>query len=96
MTVISEVLLRQSKEAAQASADEKGEVGKDAMRGRDLLTLLTRANMATDVPQNQRLSNAEVLARRLYSPLINAALISVPSSEIPTFLAAGHDTTRSI
>lgn len=31
---------------------------------RDLLTLLTRANMDPSVPENQRLSDEEILARK--------------------------------
>ncbi|KAH9937781.1 cytochrome P450 [Epithele typhae] len=33
------------------------------LRGRDLLTLLLKANMATDIPENQKLSDEDVLAR---------------------------------
>lgn len=36
---------------------------KKSVNGRDLLTLLMRANMATDIPDHQRLSDEEVLAR---------------------------------
>lgn len=42
--------------------DLKGVERKD-LQGRDLLTLLMRANMAKDVPENQRLSDKEVLDR---------------------------------
>ncbi|KAK7002345.1 cytochrome P450 [Favolaschia claudopus] len=45
--------------------------------GRDLLSLLMRANTAKDVPESQRLSEEEVLA------------------QVPTFLAAGHETTST-
>ena len=41
--------------------------GKEKYGGRggarDLLTLLLKANMATDIPDNQRLSDEDVLAR---------------------------------
>ena len=33
------------------------------VRGRDLLTLLLKANMATDIPDSQKLSDEDVLAR---------------------------------
>ncbi|KAI0075643.1 cytochrome P450 [Panus rudis PR-1116 ss-1] len=52
-------------------------VTKNDLTERDLLTLLIKANMATDVPENQKLSDEDVLA------------------QIPTFLAAGHETTSS-
>ncbi|KAI9068653.1 cytochrome P450 [Trametes sanguinea] len=42
---------------------EKDGIGRNDMRGRDLLTLLIKANMATDVPDNQRLSDEDVLAQ---------------------------------
>ncbi|KAI0933177.1 hypothetical protein AcV7_004723 [Taiwanofungus camphoratus] len=46
----------------QASQDnEKGD-GK-ALQGRDLLTLLIKANMATDLQEDQRLSDEDVLAQ---------------------------------
>lgn len=38
-------------------------VGRNDMQGRDLLTLLLKANMATDIPDSQRLSDEDVLAR---------------------------------
>ena len=33
-------------------------------KGRDLLTLLMRANMATDTPESQRMNDEEVLGRK--------------------------------
>lgn len=41
---------------------KKGEKG-NGLQGRDLLSLLIRANMSTDLPDSQRLSDKEVLAR---------------------------------
>lgn len=49
------------KKAEVIKAERTGE--KDTLHSRDLLTLLIRANMSTDIPENQRLSDAEVLAR---------------------------------
>lgn len=48
---------------------EKGQLlaSKDDLRGRDLLTLLIKANLAVDIPENQRLSDAEVLGRKCRS-----------------------------
>lgn len=54
----------------QASQDnEKGD-GK-ALQGRDLLTLLIKANMATDLQEDQRLSDEDVLARTLHASSIS-------------------------
>ncbi|RPD78482.1 cytochrome P450 [Lentinus tigrinus ALCF2SS1-7] len=45
------------------SKEKEGGVERKDMRGRDLLTLLLKANMATDIPDNQRLSDEDVLAQ---------------------------------
>lgn len=42
--------------------DKAGFEKKD-VQGRDLLTLLIKGNMATDIPESQRLTDDEVLAR---------------------------------
>ncbi|KAG6854183.1 hypothetical protein C0991_009835 [Blastosporella zonata] len=52
MTRIAEELLRESK----ASIHEKGEA-------RDLFTLLIKSNMATDIPEHQRMTEHDVLAQ---------------------------------
>ncbi|KAJ7826170.1 cytochrome P450 [Mycena olivaceomarginata] len=53
----------------------------DSIGSRDLLSLLVRANMAKDIPEAQRLSEEDVLARK--------------DTEVPTFLVAGHETTAA-
>ncbi|GJE84506.1 cytochrome P450 [Phanerochaete sordida] len=54
-------LIQQRKAAIQS---EKGRgVERKDITERDLLTLLIRANMSTDIPENQRLSDDEVLAQ---------------------------------
>jgi len=55
MFQIGNQLLRESR-AQAVRTDEKG-------GGRDLLSLLVRANMATDLPESQRMSDRDVLAR---------------------------------
>ena len=47
---------------AHADAEKRG-VKRDDLQGRDLLSLLIKANMATDIPESQRLSDEDVLAR---------------------------------
>jgi hypothetical protein len=42
---------------------KSGRVDKDSLKARDLLTILVRANMATDIPEHQRMSDTDVLAR---------------------------------
>ncbi|KAH9910538.1 cytochrome P450 [Epithele typhae] len=60
--------LIQEKKEAIAAEGKMGEAKLDGfdgpdLRGRDILTLLLKANMATDIPESQRLSDEDVLAR---------------------------------
>ncbi|KAI0743350.1 cytochrome P450 [Daedaleopsis nitida] len=43
--------------------EKAGGLGKRDVQGRDLLTILLKANMATDMPENQRMTDEEVLAQ---------------------------------
>ena len=58
------------KKAAIIASSKKGgiDLSKRDVEGRDLLTLLIKANMASDIPENQRLSDEEVIARAFTSP----------------------------
>ena len=57
-------LIQEKKRALKAHADaEKRGVKRDDLQGRDLISLLIKANMATDIPESQRLSDEYVLAR---------------------------------
>ena len=58
---IGRKLVAESK-AAVVAAEKDGE--KETSRNRDLLSLLVRANTAKDIPESQRLSDADVLARK--------------------------------
>ncbi|CDO72747.1 hypothetical protein BN946_scf184990.g30 [Trametes cinnabarina] len=57
--------LIQDKKAAilRELGNKGGNIDKKDLPGRDLLTLLIKANMAKDLPENQRLSDEEVLAQ---------------------------------
>ncbi|KZT05294.1 cytochrome P450 [Laetiporus sulphureus 93-53] len=48
--------------AAESEKDKENDDGS-SLHGRDLLTLLIKANMSTDIPESQRLSDADVLAQ---------------------------------
>lgn len=61
--------LVEEKKAEIMKATSSGEKGDDTLHSRDLLTLLIKANMATDVPESQRLSDEDVLARKCPSLL---------------------------
>jgi hypothetical protein len=69
MNRIGAQLLRESK-AAIAANDVGGMIEKHALQGRDLLSLLIRANLATDISEHQKLSDDEVLARELIDRLL--------------------------
>jgi cytochrome P450 len=67
--------------------------GKADAGGRDLLSLLVRANVSENPAQ--RLSDDEVLARTC---TLHVAQIPSPHpnrTEIPTFIIAGHETTST-
>lgn len=48
---------------SSTAADAKVKVSRANVEGRDLLSLLVRANMAHDLPAGQQLSDGDVLAR---------------------------------
>lgn len=97
MAQIGKELLTKAKTVALASATEKGEIEKNSLHGRDLLSLLVKANMATDILESQKLSDKDVIARgfHLVCLLLNAQCADMLcSTEVPTFFVAGHETTR--
>ena len=63
MQRIGKQLIAEKKAAILAEMDASNDHGKNSVRERDLLTLLLRANLADDIPENQRLTDEEVLAR---------------------------------
>jgi hypothetical protein len=93
---ISKGLLTKAKAAVLAGATEKDAIEKSRIQGRDLLSLLVKANMATDIPENQRLPDKDVLARTLRPSHVSLDIhiTDLLTQEVPTFLVAGHETTR--
>ena len=66
MRKIGMQLIAEKKAAILAEQNAEKYAGverKDMSSARDLLTLLLKANMATDIPESQRLSDEDVLAR---------------------------------
>lgn len=62
---IGRQLIAEKKASILAESREKGRgVERKDVSGRDLLTLLIKANMATDIRDSQRLTDDEVLARK--------------------------------
>ncbi|KAJ7642116.1 cytochrome P450 [Roridomyces roridus] len=69
---------------AHILSENKRQVGtfeESSSTGRDLLSLLVRANTAKEISPKQKLTDEDVLTRNL--------------AEVPTFLVAGHETTSS-
>ena len=75
MTRIGKELLSGAKAAARASETEKGEIEENNLHGRDLLSLLVKANMATDIPESQKMSDEDVLARE-FTPFCGPSIKS--------------------
>lgn len=86
---IGSELLEQSKASL-----EQGKSDKKAWSARDLLSILIRANAMPDISESQRLSDEDVLAREYASWKLQIIYQESCFAEIPTFLVAGHETTR--
>lgn len=62
------LITKKKSEILRLAAD--GEKEKGNLQSRDVLTLLIKANMATDLPESHRLSDEDVLAREQIKALI--------------------------
>jgi hypothetical protein len=58
LTAIGSQILSDSKANIRATADQKTLGGR-----RDLLAILMKANLSSSIPESQRLTDAEVIAR---------------------------------
>ncbi|KAF7792238.1 hypothetical protein EIP86_003274 [Pleurotus ostreatoroseus] len=77
-------LIADKKAAIQAEKhSDKERLERKDMTDRDLLTLLIKANMATDIPENQKLSDEEVLAPPDVQRKLRQELLSI-STDMPT------------
>ena len=56
-------IIQERKKFIMSEKSEENKLGQKDLGGRDLLSLLLKANLASDVPESQRLNDAEVLAR---------------------------------
>ena len=56
-------IIQERKKSIMSEKSEQNKLGQKDLGGRDLLSLLLKANLASDVPESQRLNDAEVLAR---------------------------------
>jgi hypothetical protein len=100
MDRIGNQLLNDSK-AALEKADSYGEKG-ERFRRRDLLSLLLKANMSTEVHENQRMNDQDVLARefRFLSLLERSLLIKgiarCRSSDVPCCWTRNHQVSTKL
>ena len=53
---------------AELSSDGAGIVEKHDVQGHDLLSLLIKSNIASDMPASMRMSDSEILSRRYFLP----------------------------
>ena len=65
MTNIGRQFLHDCKADSGLRNGESHTFDKTFLQGRDLLSLLIRANLSRDIPESQRLSEEDVLARML-------------------------------
>ena len=63
--ITNRICMKLVQERKAEMLSESDSFQKKDLNERDLLTLLMRANIATDIQDSQRLSDEEVLARRL-------------------------------
>jgi len=63
---IGQNVISQKKAEILSSSEihSNGRVEKKNIQGRDLLSLLMRANMATDIPDHARMTDEDILARK--------------------------------
>ena len=94
-------LIQDRKTAVRDECDvnRSGAVERQDVGGHDLLSLLIKANIAADMPESMRMSDAEILSREHIIPLPNlffqlGVTIMTYILEVPTFLLAGHETSR--
>ena len=62
---IGSELVEEKKNAvlAECNVDGSGSIGKEDVRGHDLLSLLIKSNITSDMPEHMRMSDSEMLSR---------------------------------
>jgi len=84
---------------AECDVNGSSAVERLDVAGHDLLSLLTKSNIAADMPESMRMSYSEILSRENIIPFLNAVfrsgiILMIFILEVPTFLLAGHETSR--
>lgn len=91
MARIGSELLAEAKQVQGASESN------DNAGAKDLLSLLVKSNTNSHVTESQRMSDEDVLARTYLMVVILlwiGGMLTISTVEVPTFLVAGHETTR--
>ncbi|VDB87035.1 unnamed protein product [Peniophora sp. CBMAI 1063] len=88
---VGKQFLAERKGTVLASGESK--VQRKDVVGKDLLSLLVRDNMASDIPEDSRMTDEEVLAQVLAPYSFRTLPALTRSSWVPTSLLAGHETT---
>jgi hypothetical protein len=67
---IGSELIQNKKNAVltESNANGSGAVEKQNVQGHDLLSLLIKSNIASDMPESMRMSDSEILSRARLSP----------------------------
>ena len=97
MKLIQEKKAEIAREGTEKNRQEKSSfegLERGDLRGRDLLTLLIKANMAMDIPESQRLSDEDVLARAYRPSPWFGLIISLTIHELQRFLPSWLPGTR--
>lgn len=81
---------------AEAKQVQGATESNDNAGAKDLLSLLVKSNTNSHVTESLRMSDEDVLARAylIVAILFRITRILIISVEVPTFLVAGHETTR--
>ncbi|KAG9015937.1 hypothetical protein FRB90_004113 [Tulasnella sp. 427] len=69
MAKVGRKLVREKREAVLAAATGDGALGKKSVGGKDLLSVLIKANMATDLKDSKKMNDEEVIGQ-IYTLLI--------------------------
>jgi hypothetical protein len=59
---------------AECDANGTGAVGKQDVCGHDLLSLLIKSNIASDMPEGMRMSDSEILSRKYFTSFLTLSL----------------------
>jgi hypothetical protein len=59
----NQVIAKKKAEVMASLSEKGGDIEKKDFQGRDLLSLLIKSNLASDIPESARMTDEELLAR---------------------------------